>query len=177
VLREALELGRDIDDHYTVGLALHYLGLGARTRGEYPEAETLLHDSIAEYQGNADLWSAARVVSDLGDLALLAGQTFKAKKHFQEALSLALGVQAIHTALYVLIRLAELPLKTSSSEFLLELALFVSRHPYSSSATRQIAERLRDEISAQLDHEQIEAINVRAQFATLDVLARHFASQ
>jgi hypothetical protein len=86
-------------------------------------------------------------------------------------------VQAIHTALYVLIRLAELPLKTSSSEFLLELALFVSRHPYSSSATRQIAERLRDEISAQLDHEQIEAINVRAQFATLDVLARHFASQ
>lgn len=81
---QALELGREIGSPMQMGFALHNLALAARAKAQYKEAEELLDESLAVFQGPPD--ARAELLCSAGLVALDLEQCDRAEQTFTESL-------------------------------------------------------------------------------------------
>ena len=88
VLREALVLGRELDDERTTGAALTYLGVLAEDRGAFEQADVMYREAIPLLVDTAqDL--AAQTIAHRGIVATGMGDLDAAERFCQEGLELA----------------------------------------------------------------------------------------
>ncbi|MEW5956556.1 MAG: tetratricopeptide repeat protein [Chloroflexota bacterium] len=123
--RESLEVYRELDYRYGQAAALNYLGQVAGLLGEYVAAKAFLQQGLDLSQDTGDRHSMANCLNQLGIVACRMGAYPAAKEYFAEALSLATEIQAVQTALDILIGVANLFQQQGQKERALELLSFV----------------------------------------------------
>lgn len=78
LLEEAVLIQRAIGNRFYEGNALNNLGNVERTAGNYPVASSLYTASLSIYRDLEDLWALAYLFEDVGTLAALQGDGWRA---------------------------------------------------------------------------------------------------
>ncbi|HEX6035733.1 MAG TPA: tetratricopeptide repeat protein, partial [Anaerolineales bacterium] len=176
-LEESLEITHKFKDRWGFGNALNYLGLLAFATQDLERAESLIRESVALFKEDGDKLLLASTLVDLGHILNERDAGSDSQNAFQQALQIAVSIQATPIALCALTGIAALHAKNGATERAYELATYCWQHPSSNRQTKDRAERLRADLEARLTPEQIEAARSRAQSMTLDSLARELTSQ
>jgi class 3 adenylate cyclase/tetratricopeptide (TPR) repeat protein len=97
--REALELGRAIDDPFTMAVAQENLGNSLRRLMRLDEALALLDQAVPTFRDLGARWELASTLGDRGVVHRLAGRLDQAMPDFKEALALCrqLGEKSLIT--------------------------------------------------------------------------------
>jgi tetratricopeptide (TPR) repeat protein len=171
-LDESLEITRRLNDRWGIGNALNYLGLLAFAQGDFKRAEALIRESIALYKEDGDQILQACTLADLGHILNERHAEPEAKTVFQDALEIAIRIQAMPIILYSLVGLTTLHAKEGNIERAFELVSYIERHPSSNQQTRDRAAKLHRELEAQLSPEQIKAAQGHAPSMNLDAIVQ-----
>ncbi len=88
-LEEALSIGRELGDPWTIATALHNLGLMAYIQGEYSAARSLLEQSQSVWRelGARGKFGRGMALSFLGDVALNQDELQRARSLYEEAIT------------------------------------------------------------------------------------------
>jgi tetratricopeptide (TPR) repeat protein len=89
MLREALDLAREVSDRSLIARSLDFLGLLAFFRNDLTLAKRLLQESIAEARAVDDRWCLADALGTLGSILPLVGELERAEETSSEALAIA----------------------------------------------------------------------------------------
>lgn len=96
---EALQLGRDMKDRFTVAVAQSYVGNSLRRMWRLDEAFAALEESVAVLRALDARWELASAVGDRGNVHRLSGRLPEAEEDLEEALRLCreLGERSLVT--------------------------------------------------------------------------------
>ncbi|MEM7050146.1 MAG: TIR domain-containing protein [Acidobacteriota bacterium] len=83
--REGLHLAEEAKDDRLLAVAYNNLGKTELYRKRFPEARTLLRDSVAGFEAAGNLWESGFPLIGLGNLALEENQAEEAKVYFEKA--------------------------------------------------------------------------------------------
>jgi len=174
LLRESLELAREISYRHSIGLALDGLGRVAYSQGRYEEAEAFFSESADLFQEIGDSNRLSRTLNHQGLNFLSLNKTGSAKKSFHSALKMAYEGGWMPTTLYALTGLTKLGTPQKTSQEMLELVLYIRWHPVSTQETKDLAARLQVELEARLSKQETDVAQQRAGSINLDELVRQY---
>ena len=163
VLEESLEITRRFNDRWGIGNALNYLGLLTFTVGDVEGAESLIRESTNLFQEDGDQLLYASNLTDLGYVLSERNAVSEARDTFQEALKIAMRIQALPIALSTLVGFAGLNAQAGMSEQACKLVLFCQSHASSNQQTKDRAKQLYQVLEKKLPPEEMEAARARAQ--------------
>ncbi len=168
--QESLSLYREIDYQYGISAALNYLGQVAYLSGEYADAETLLRESLDINRETGNRREITSSLRRLGDMAREKGAYDEAKRRYDEALQLAMEIQALPLTLEVLTSVARLFGGEEKSERAVELLAFVLHQTKGGPEIRDRAAGLLAELEAGLLPAVVALGSARGRERTLDNL-------
>ena len=163
LLRQSLEFAREMDYRFGCGLALDALGQLNYAQGNYPEAQTLFSESASLFKDMGDTHRLARTLNHQGMTALALNQIPEAQNAFRAALTLAQEGGLIPITLSAVAGLVALQVREERNvrpecnQQILELVLFILRHPVTNQETKDLAERLQKELETKLSFQAVEA--------------------
>jgi tetratricopeptide (TPR) repeat protein len=175
-LSDALDLSYALEDRASIAAALDGLGLVGAAQGEYDDARDLLDKSIALWDEIGEQGSFAHSLNHLGSVWKQIGNTQMARKHYLDALRVAVNAQITPVLLDSLIGEAEIQMLEGKVESALEILLAVSQSSSLPRATLDRAERLRSECESKLLGERIREIGTRVESEHLTSLAYELLS-
>lgn len=79
-LEVSIPIFRDLDDRFSLGWALHSLGLVASKTGDYPAARAALDEALGLFAEARDISGIALLLLDFSGLALLQGEPERAAR-------------------------------------------------------------------------------------------------
>ena len=88
LIRESLEIARQLGDKHGVAVALNALAVVARDRGEIAIARSLFEESLVLWRELGDLKAVARAVNNLANIVKLQGDNTYACSLYAECLSI-----------------------------------------------------------------------------------------
>jgi class 3 adenylate cyclase/tetratricopeptide (TPR) repeat protein len=86
--RQALDIGRQMNDLFTTGVAQEYVGNSLRRMLRVPESRESLDEAVTTFRDLGARWELASALGDRGDLRWLAGELREAQADLEEALAL-----------------------------------------------------------------------------------------
>ena len=92
LMRESLDIARELNDKQGAAVSLNALGVLARDRGNVAEAYSLFEDSLVLWRELGDQKAVARSLSNLANVAKLRGDYPRARSLYAECLSIFRGV-------------------------------------------------------------------------------------
>lgn len=167
---ESISLGISVGDRYALGFAYRGLGLIAQTQGEHSQAVETFRKSLETLTELGARQDAARVLAEMSRSVIALGNDAEAEGMLHESLSLANETQGTFIELDALVGIASLQAKQGNAEHALKVLLIVLNHSASLPETRNRAEQLHAELEAKLTRQQVEAVQTRAQSATLEAI-------
>ena len=174
--QESLSLYREIDYQYGISAALNYLGQVAYLSGEYADAETLLRESLDINRETGNRREITSSLRRLGDMAREKGAYNEAKRRYDEALQLAMEIQALPLTLEVLTSVARLFGGEEKSERAVELLTFVLHQTKGGQEVKDRAAGLLAELEAGLPPEVVARCHARGREKTLDNISAEILS-
>jgi predicted ATPase/serine/threonine protein kinase len=88
LIRENLQIARQLDDKQSVTVSLNALAVIARDRGDILAAHSLLEESLALWRELGDQMAVARSLSNLANVAKLQGDNVRARSLYAECLAI-----------------------------------------------------------------------------------------
>lgn len=176
LLRESLQIARESGNRWGIGLGLEQLAANAQAMGDPAEARRLLEESASIYREIGDPWSLSRALNSLSQHALAQSDIAEAESSALHAFEAAMDLEYSLYALDALAALAEIHFRQQRNLSAFEMALFVLDHSASAQGTKDRAEKLCEELEAQLPREQIEMARSRLRYMTLESLAQALSS-
>jgi ATP/maltotriose-dependent transcriptional regulator MalT len=149
---ESIALCEHAKNRWGMGTAYRYLGLATMADGQYDEAEHHFCKSIEIFSGYTGGWDIAISVAYLGEVRMMAGELAEAETTFQNALHLAIDVNAVPIALDSLLGLAQIYARVGKSEKALDLSSYILNHPSSTQEAKGRAEQLCANLTAKHKH-------------------------
>jgi predicted ATPase len=146
---ESIAICEQAKNRWGIGTAYRFLGLATMAGGQYNEAEGHFRKSIEIFSGYTGGWDIAISLAYLGEVRMMAGEMTEAEITLQDALRLAIDVNAVPIALDSLLGLAQIYTHVEKSEKALELAFYVLNHPSSAHEARGRAEQLCENLIAE----------------------------
>ena len=92
LIRESLDIARQLRDKQGVAVSLNALAVHARDRGDVAVAQSLLEESLVLWRELGDQKAVARSLSNLANVAKLQGDYPHARSLYAECLSIFLGL-------------------------------------------------------------------------------------
>ena len=168
-----MAVAKESGDRYMVGIAFRNFGDTAFALGEYEEAKECYQDALVHYKDVSRDEGIAYSLDCLGNVALAMGDYPEAKRYYQQALKIPIDIRTVRASLDVLVGLATLLAHTERGvregnaallvERASELVALVLHHPASVKETRERAQRLLDELQAELPPAVFAAAEERGQ--------------
>jgi predicted ATPase/DNA-binding SARP family transcriptional activator len=144
-------------------LAMAYSGLKQHEAAmENIKVSISAHEKIGHKRG------VAGSLAVMASIYLAQGKRREARRHFYDSMRLAQEVGAIWLAIVSLVDVAELEMSYGELQRAALLLLFVVQHPATVAATQVTAEKLLDELQAELPAEVIREAETAAASHTLD---------
>jgi predicted ATPase len=171
-LEESLALSMQVGDRWGMGTAFRFLGAAALARGDTDEAQLFINRSLDIFKGFVMGWDVASSLVYLGEATTSANDLPSARRHFLEALQLAVEVGALPLALDALLGLSRLLLAEGAAENSLAICTFVIGHPSTTYEALQRAGSLRLQAEEQLNPESIAAAKLQAETYSLPSIAQ-----
>ena len=168
---ESLAIKRDLGHQEGVAASLDNLGRAAFGLGELGEARKLRQASLDIRREIGDAWGIANCLVGLGDVALATGRLAEAESDYREALETAAAIDVPMLIEAGLVGWAELLRRKGESEQALEVLATVLEHGGKDKLTQTKAARLRDEIEAGLDPDELRRIGRRGRGTDLRAVA------
>jgi predicted ATPase/serine/threonine protein kinase len=88
LIRESLDISRQLGDKQGAAVSLNALAVSARDRGNIPDARSLFEESLALWRKLGDQKAAARSLSNLANVVKLQGDNTRARSLYAECLSI-----------------------------------------------------------------------------------------
>jgi tetratricopeptide (TPR) repeat protein len=136
---EALAIGRELDDAWSVATALHFIGPVVHRLGDPVRAQALLEEGLSLWRRLGDVDGITLSLMFLGDAVAAQGDAARAQLLYEESASL---LRQIHETLflgYVLRRLAQLASQRDDLESATTLLMESLRLNQAASNSRGIA--------------------------------------
>jgi predicted ATPase len=92
LLRESLEISRQLGDKQGAAVSLNALAVNARDRGDVPVARPLFEESLALWRESGDPRAVARSLSNLASIVKLEGDNARASSLYGECMSIFEGL-------------------------------------------------------------------------------------
>ncbi|MFN8491281.1 MAG: helix-turn-helix domain-containing protein [Caldilineaceae bacterium] len=180
-LDECLVLCQKIGDRWLLGTAYHHQAMLAQAQGDWVRAEAVYQKAIALFQEMQLLRDLCIAQVFLGEVYWASGEPQAARQTLLAGLRLALRIRALPTVLAALLDLVILPDFGPLTQRLL-LVAFVRQHALKTQRLIRDAERLWQELTAQLPTAQLpaaqsEAIEVQASQMNLEALVAGIVSK
>jgi predicted ATPase/DNA-binding SARP family transcriptional activator len=117
-IREALAIGKELGDDFTIGIALLNLGMIADEQGDYAEAHGCLAESLQIWQamGERGKPQLARTLHFLGDTSMFEGAAGPAESYYLRAAALFRELHNKNILAFPLRRLAQLAWRAGDHE-------------------------------------------------------------
>lgn len=158
LLEESLAISREIEDRRGIAYALSILGAIVYEMGDYVTAREMIQESLEIREEVGEQRGIAFSLHDLGNVARALEQYQAARDYLQRALRVAIDIQAVPLALYVITGIAELRASQGKYQEALALALLVLNHPSTFEMANDRAQAIRRQVCDELDPEEISAI-------------------
>lgn len=175
IVNESNAIAEQKGDRWAHAFGLDLLGNIAIARGEAQRAVESFRQSLALSQEIGDQWAATLALIHLGDAHAAHGERAEAQRLFCEAYEQARQAHWPSTILDVLVASLNVAEETDP-ETRLAIAEAVLANPAANLATRQRAERLRDQLAALLSPQQVEAAQTQAKQKPIEEWAAGFFS-
>ena len=88
LIRESLDIARQLGDKHGAAVSLNALAVGARDRGDVPGARALSEESLVLWRELGDQKAVARSLSNLANIVKLQGDNARARSLYAECLSI-----------------------------------------------------------------------------------------
>ena len=157
--QESLGICREIGDQEGQAIALSNLGELAFAAGAYTDARSLYHRGLAIGRDIRDRWTIMACLNNLGEVAYVLRDIEAAKRHFAEALTIAMETQTLPLVLKVLVNIAPLLAQEEERGYTVKLLSLARRHPASEQAIQEKAQRLLDEMGVTASGEVAESLD------------------
>lgn len=167
-LLRSLDISTEIGDRYIMAVSLGNLGEVAYRQGKLSEAQFLLDQSLQISEATGNLSQASFALAHLGNVTCAAGDHITAKKHFQNALRLAMNKQAVPIALDVILGMANILNQTGLKAKALEYLVYSLNHPALMKSQREQALHLRHLLEDELPPDAIQEAQERGQLRPID---------
>jgi len=164
---QALEISRAIGDRRGIALALDNLGFVAQLQGKYDQATMYLEESFSLAQAIGNRQNSANTLLNLGHVATAQNNAEKAVDLFYQALRIAHEINVVPIILESISGLARYENRPSRSAAWLS---FVLNHPATSPETREMAQKIQDEIKGLLSADEFETSAALGQSLELTAL-------
>jgi predicted ATPase len=92
LIRESLDIARQLGDNQGAAVSLNALAAGARDRGEFAIAHSLFEESLVLWRESGEQKAVARSLSNLADVVKLQGDYARARSLYAECLSIFQGL-------------------------------------------------------------------------------------
>ena len=92
LVRESMEIARQLDDGQGVAVSLNALAVLAQDRGDIPAAQTLFEESLEVWRELGDSRDVARALSNLANVTTMQGNHERAKSLYGECLAIFQGL-------------------------------------------------------------------------------------
>jgi len=92
LIRESLEISRQLDNAQGAAICLNALAVSARDRGDIPNARSLFEESLTVWREVGDPKAVASAVSNLANVVKLQGDNTRARSLYAECLSIFSGL-------------------------------------------------------------------------------------
>ena len=175
-LSDALDLSYKLEDRASIAAALDGLGLVGAGQGEYDDAKDLLDKSIALWDEIGEQGSFAHSLNHLGNVWKQTGNTQMARKHYLDALRVAIHAEITPVLLNSLIGEAEIQMLEGDVENGLEILLAASQSSSLPRAMLERMERLRAECESKLPGDRVQEIVARVENKHLTMFAHELLS-
>ena len=165
---ESLQVYQDIGDRWGVAIAYHNLGSLESEQGHYGRAAPYYEQSIAVYRQIGIKSGLANSIGHLGETYFYLDRFEEARQQLNEALDLALNIEAFPIVLRVLTTMALLNERDGFPEAgMLKLA-YVLQHPAATKADQKKAQENFDQMTHSLSTLQIKQLMERARQMPLE---------
>jgi len=169
---ESLAVCQEIGDRRGIALCLNYLGDVVQMMGEDQGARQLYEESLAIFKEIGNQWGVISAKIKLGIITDKLGETPAARVYLNQALKLALDIQAIPLVMDTLVGWAALLVKGGQVEQALEILALTLSHPASSRENQDRAARLLAELEPQLPKEAGQTKQTRDRTRTLEMMVK-----
>ncbi len=92
LLRESLEISRQLGDTQGAAVSLNALAVNARDQGDVPGARPLFEESLALWRESGDMRAVARSLSNLASIVKMQGDNTRATSLYGECMSIFQGL-------------------------------------------------------------------------------------
>lgn len=176
-LEESVELNTSVGARWNLGHAFQGLGAVAQAQGEYRRAADLFLKAVDTFTELGGLFYIGQSLAQMGRSLFALGDDIEAERIWRESLRIATEIHGMPVVLEALVGIASLWGKKGETQSALELLLIVLDHPACDQETKNRAEKLCAELTAQLTTRQIEAIQVQAQARPFETVVNEVLKQ
>ena len=164
----AYDLRNEFDDPEGMAIALNHLAGIALLQNDIQTGENLYRQSLAIYRDIGDRGGLAATLTGLGQAACARHDYQAARQQLQEALQITSQIQFMPLMLAILVSVGELLLHTNRPLLAAELLAFIRRHPAADRVTKDKAQQLLADLSAEIDPDDLAAAIQRGQSSHLE---------
>jgi hypothetical protein len=173
-LSHNLQIARETNNRWGIGLALEQLAGIAQSQGDHAAARRMLEEGVALNREVGDPWSLSRSLNALSRLALLQADPFKAEEFAIQAVRTAAEVEHNTNAYDAIATLAETHVSQGRNGSALMLALFVLENAVGPQDAKERAQSIRTKVETLLTPKLIASTQSHVQSMTLDRLLQEF---
>ncbi|MBZ0301414.1 MAG: tetratricopeptide repeat protein, partial [Anaerolineae bacterium] len=155
-----------------MAFALNSIARIAWLQGKYQDAVHLYQEGHDAYREVNDPGGLATSMFGLGDAAQAAGDYFTGRRHFQQALKIAVDIHWSPLILEIVTGIADLLLKTDEPEQAVALLSIAIAHPAIEPPTRRRAEHLSEQVRKLLTPDAFDAAGRRGETIGMDKMAQ-----